>query len=118
MTRSEVQFTKDIKLHTPFNFEVWVYHPDQATYPGVKFCYHKESYKNIWDFISTGNLGQGSIPAVDTMENDTVVFPFDYTALKRLQSSIGAELRLTMDDDIPAEGERATATFYLLIVEE
>lgn len=110
--KAEVNFSKDCKMKSPINFEVWAYNP--ADLPN-KVCVQKETYKSMKDFISTGNLGQGEIPAVDTLEVPTIVFPFDYTNLKEMSSAYGVELRITVDDNIPVEGTFATGTFYISI---
>lgn len=111
---AELQFAKNVTFPTPINFEVWVYHPDQVTYPGIKIMYQKISYKNIKDMINAANLGQGYIPAVGGLNNDVIVFPFNYATVKPFSSAIGAELRLTLDDNVPMGGEWGTATFYVL----
>lgn len=112
--RSEVQFSLPTVLNTPINFEVWIYHPDQVTYPGVKILYAKEVYKSLGDMISTGNEGQGRIEATDNLSNPVTVLPFDYATIKVLSSAVGAELRVTKGDGIPATSELGTGTFYII----
>lgn len=111
---SELQFSKDIDMVAPITFEVWVYHPDQVTYPGLKVKYAEEKYKNIKDIVNTANLGTGSIPAIGDLTQEVIVFPFNYVSVKPFDSSIGAELRIKTAGDAALTGEWATATFYVI----
>jgi len=115
---SELQFSKDFVMSTPMKFEIWVYHPDQVSYPSMKIKYKETIYKNIKDIINAANLGQGFIPACSGLTNDVLVFPFSYATLISFQSSVGAELRVTMDIEDELAGEWATATFYSLSEDE
>lgn len=113
--KSEVQFTSDIVLYSTIRFDVYVYHPDQVNFPGLKVLAARESYKTLKDLISTGNQGQGEIPALPQNPIPTAVFPFDYTGLKIFKSSIGMELRVSTDYGLKADGTFATGTFYVII---
>lgn len=115
---AELQFSKNIQINTPINFEIWVYHPDQVTYPGVKVPYQVIKYKSMKDIINAANLGQGFIPACGELTQDILVFPFNYATVKPFRSSIGAELRVTADDNSMLGGEWGTATFYILSEDE
>ena len=111
---AELQFSKDIQMQGAINFEVWVWNPDQVNYPGQKMLYQKIVYKNMKDIINSANLGQGFIPAVGGLAQDVCVFPFNYATSKYFSYSTGAELRITLDGDLPMTGEWGTATFYIL----
>lgn len=133
---AELQFASNIEMNNPMNFQIWVYNPlfnganpvdadDETWYPGkpgglnpLKFIYQIIKYKNIRDIINAANLGQGIIPKVSGLVNDVQVFPFNYATVKPFQSSLGAELRVTIDGDIAMTGEWATATFYILSEDE
>ena len=105
-------------MDKPINFEVWVYHPDQVNFPGVKIPYQTITYKNVKDLINACNKGKGAIPAMSGLVNDVLVFPFNYATVKPFRSSLGAELRITMDGTDPISGEWGTATFYILSKDE
>jgi hypothetical protein len=102
-------------MYGSFHFEIWVYNP--ADLPN-RIKYQVESYKTMKDFISTGNQGQGEIAAVSELTQPLVVFPYDYASLKILKSSQGAQVRISIDDNIKVGAELATATFYVLIANE
>jgi len=108
---SELQFTGDLLMNAPVNFDIWVYNPGDLP---NKMLYKRTTYKNIKDIINAANLGTGVIAPVDILTNPISVFPFDYATLKTLRSSQGAELRVSVEGDIPFSGEWGTATFYIL----
>lgn len=108
---SELQFTKDLVMSAPIHFDIYVYNPYDLP---NKVLYKRTTYKNIKDIINAANLGTGVIDAVDILTNDVLVFPFDYATLKSLKHSEGAELRISVEGDVPFTGEWGTATFYLL----
>ena len=112
---AELNFTKDIEMTTPLNFEIWVYNP--ADLPN-KVKYQNIKYKNMKDIISAANLGQGFIQACGEITKDILIFPFNYATVKPLSSSLGAELRITADDNIELNGEWANAAFYILSEDE
>lgn len=115
---AELQFTKDSVMQGEFLFEIYVWHPDQVTYPGVKVPYQTIRYKNMKDVINAANLGQGYIPAIDVVTKDVLVFPFNYATVKPFNDSYGAELRVSIHNDTPNLGEWGTATFYILSKDE
>jgi hypothetical protein len=112
---AELNFTKDVSITSPINFQVWVYNP--ADLPN-KVPYQTIKYKNMKDIVASANLGQGFIPAVDIFANDILIFPFNYATIKPFQSSLGAELRLSTDGDEEFGGEWGTCTFYILSRDE
>ena len=111
---AELQLSIDCDMSHPINFEVWVYHPNQAQYPGLKIPYQMISYNNIKDIINACNEGTGTFPAMSGLQNEVVVLPFKYATVKPFRSSLGAELRITMNNNLPISGEWGTATFYIL----
>jgi hypothetical protein len=132
LEHSEIQFSKDVQMLGAVNFEIWVYNPlfnssqkivpeDPSWYPGkpsepsrnqLRFMYKFEKYKNIKDVINSANLGQGFIPKCAGLNNDVLVFPFNYVTEIKLLSSQGGQLRITLEDDTAFTGEWATVTFY------
>lgn len=107
---AELQFSRNVQMN-PVAFEIWVYNPYDLP---NKVKYQEIIYKNIKDVIGAANLGQGYIPAIDTLTEDIIVFPFNYATVKSLKDSDGAELRVRILDDTKYIGEFATATFYVL----
>jgi len=112
---SELQFTGDLVMNAPVDFDIWVYNPYDLP---NKMLYKRTTYKNIKDIINAANLGTGVIAPVDILTNPISVFPFDYATLKTLRSSQGAELRVSTRGDTPFTGEWGTATFYVLSEDE
>lgn len=111
---AELQFSKNVQM-SPVAFQIWVYNP--ADLPN-KIMYQQIIYKNEKDVVGAANLGQGFIPAFGQLTQDILVFPFNYATVKSLQSSVGAELRVRVLNDVPFSGEFATATFYVLSTSE
>lgn len=112
---AEVQFAKDVAMNSPMTFEIWVYHPSGN---GTKVLYQRITYKNEKDIINAANLGQGSIPRFGNLPDDILVFPFDYATIKTLKYSQGAELRVSINNDVKLTGSYATITFYILSQDE
>lgn len=115
LEHAELQFSENVIMSGAVNFEIWVYNPNDLP---NKFPYKKIKYKNIKDIINAANLGQGYIPKISGLQHNVIVFPFNYIATKPLQSSVGAELRISIDGDGEFQGEWATATFYFLSEDE
>ncbi len=115
LEHSELQFSKDIQISTPINFEIWVYNP--ADLPN-KVPYKVIKYKNMKDIINSCNLGQGYIPAIGGLTQDVIVFPFNYVTVIPMAASVGAELRITADNDTELTGEWGTVTLYTMSEDE
>lgn len=115
LEHAELQFSADVVMDNAITFEIWVYNPMDLP---NKIPYKTIKYKNIKDIINAANLGQGYIPKISGLQNDILVFPFNYIATKPLQSSVGAELRVKIEGDEELSGEWATATFYFLSEDE
>lgn len=113
--KTEVQFSKNVQIYGGISFSVWVYNPYDLP---NKVKYAEETYKSVGDFIGNGNLGQGEISAVGEQTEPTVVFPFDYVALKVVKSSQGAEVRIRSLDDVKVFGQLGTCTFYIVTKDE
>jgi hypothetical protein len=113
---AEVQFSTNILITSPIIFEPWfVGHPIYGTMaiPGKKIV-----YKNMKDFISACNEGQGLIPKLGELNYDVHVFPFDYARPKPIKYSDYIEIRIYIKNHEPLTGEYATGTFYVAIDSE
>ena len=115
LEHAELQFTADIDMTTPINFEIWVYNP--ADLPN-KIPYKTIKYKNMKDIINSCNLGQGYIPAVGELTQDVLVFPFNYVTVIPMKYSDGAELRIHADNHTELGGEWGTVTMYTMSEDE
>ena len=113
---AEVQFSKDAILNDNIIFEVWVYNP--ADLPN-KFPYDSTVYKRFINYVDEALGSYPIIPPIGGAKrgtsNELFGFPFRYGTLKRLQSSVGAELRIRLVDNQVFGGEHATATFYCTV---
>ena len=104
---AEIQFTSDITIPSPVNFEIWLDHP-QAGWTKV----FDRSYKSIKDIINVAREGKGVIPRVDNLRHDVLVFPIRYDKKITLSEIPAMEVRCYTVGDIPLTGEWATITFY------
>lgn len=81
----------------------------------------KRTYKTYWDFKAQSNGNYPPIPSVGGQLRGTrsasITHPFNYRGRKTLDSSIGAEARVWLENHIPfgTSESKATATFYCLI---
>jgi hypothetical protein len=112
---AEVQFCSDTVLNGAFLFEPWFNHP---VYGWIAVPGGKISYKNFKDFISACNGGQGLIPAIGDVTSDVHVFPFNYARPRPVKYSDNVEIRVYVQNHVPAGGQYATATFYVTIEDE
>ena len=112
---SEIQFSVNSVLHSPIQFEIWAYDPND---PPNKIMYTAKKYKNGKDLIGTANQGQGYIPAFDNLSQNILVFPWNYVGVIPVNYSQGTELRVRIMDDQPYVGEYATGTFYISVKDE
>lgn len=76
----------------------------------------RDRYKRITQLIDQAMGAFPVIPPIGGAERGTTKaiygFPFRYGTLRRLYSSYGMELRVTLEHGRPFGGEYATATFY------
>lgn len=105
---AEIQFAKNVTMNE-IHWEVWAYNPYDLP---NKVMVEKRVYKNAKDVINVANLGQGYIPAFSGLTNDILVFPFKYTRMIDLRSSLGLEMRISIAGDTAFTGEWSTVTFY------
>jgi hypothetical protein len=112
---SEVQFSADVEMHSTINFQGFAYNPSDL--PNKIPVTGKTNYKTLRNFIEEAKGCYPVIPAIGGsgprgLTQQHVVFPFKYTQVKALKSSLGLEIRVWMDDDVEFSGEFGTATFY------
>lgn len=113
---AEVQFSTDMTMTSPILFEPWfVGHP---VYGSMAIPGQAIAYKNMKDFISACNGGQGLIPKIGELVHDVHVFPFDYARPKPIKYSDYVEIRVYIKNHEPMVGEFATGTFYVAIDNE
>lgn len=119
---TEVQCSADTKIPnevhgdsntTYLDFDIYAYNP--ADLPN-KVPVRSTRYKSELDIINDSNLGQGWIPHFGNLPGgqNIFVFPFNYGTLKPLRASQGAELRVSLKDDIPLEGSFSSLTIYCM----
>jgi hypothetical protein len=114
LEHAEVQFAGVTQLQ-PMEFQIWAYNPyDLPNKVQVK----SKLYKNGRDILNSANLGQGKIETFGELQNDTLVFPFNYVYLQPLKDSQGLEMRVKITNDTPLTGEFATVTFYCISEDE
>jgi hypothetical protein len=126
--RSEVQFTTDIVMNDTICFQLWVYayvletalgYPIGTLAPyGEKYPYSSATkYKSTGDFVAEANGNYPVCPAFGGsgwrgMTQPIITLPFDYSAVKPLKYSYGAEIRVWLEHDEPMCGGYGTVTFY------
>jgi hypothetical protein len=111
---SEVQFSVDVVMTSTINFQAWAYNPTEL--PNKMPVSNKTNYKTLRNFVEEAKGVYPTVPAIGGsprgMLQEHIVFPFKYTQVKALPSSMGVEIRVWMDEDVEFEGEFGTATFY------
>ena len=108
---SEVQFSVDIEMNATINFQAWITSPVEMAVSTLT------NYKTLRNFVEEAKGCYPAIPAIGGsgprgLTQQHVVFPFKYTQVKELRSTITTEIRVWMDDDVEFSGEFGTATFY------
>jgi hypothetical protein len=128
LERAEVQFTADVVIRDSVHFQLWIYayiietslgYPIGTLAPyGEKYPYSAATiYKSTADFVAEANGNYPVCPAFGGsswrgMTHDVITLPFDYSAVKPLNSSYGAEIRVWNEHHKPMEGSYGTVTFY------
>ena len=119
--KSEVQFSKDIDIKDTIFFQLYVYNP--ADLPN-KIPYGDPTvYKVILDYINEAEGFYPVIPAIGGssgrgLTQEHVEMPFNYKVKKPLAASVGAEIRIYLENDSVFGGAFATATFYCSVKDE
>jgi len=115
---AEAQFTKDCAFTADIVYETWAYNPYDLP---NKIKINEMRYKSMHDLIYETT---GSYPVVpgftvesDRMINqDVVIFPFNYSTVKGIKDSLGVEIRVTTAK--VHTGTWATTTLYCLMKDE
>jgi hypothetical protein len=109
---TEAQFAINTKLIRPITFQLYIINPYNPTGPKIPYG-NPDTYKSGYDFANVGNSG-AYIPAFAGIHEDLIVVPFNYATVKDLISSIGAEIRIFTQGDVPCDGYFGTLTAYCL----
>lgn len=116
---TEAQFSQDCILKDTVAFQVWVYNPEDLP---NKIKYDETRYKRMTNFIDEALGSYPIIPSIGGSTRGTSQsiygFPFRYGTVRRLRSSQGTELRVSLESHLKFEGEHATATFYCTLKDE
>lgn len=110
---SEVQFSQDVGMQSAICFQPWAYNP--ADPPNKIPVADATIYKTLDNFIEEANGCYPIIPAMTGargFQQDRLTFPFKYSTMKELFSSMGLEIRVWTEGDAVFDGEYGTATFY------
>ncbi len=111
---SEVQFAKDVILNDTVFFQAWAYNPEDL--PNKMPAGNADAFKTIMNFIDEARGVHPEIPAIGGakrgLSQPHMVFPFKYQVIRQLYASMGVEVRLWLENDIPFGGTYATVTFY------
>lgn len=110
----EIQFTKNLTF-VPIVQDIRVYNPNDLP---NKMTVEYIAFLNEWDVINIGNQGKGSIPNYGALGHDVLVFPFAYGRTIDLAASVGSEISLSLEGNVPMGGTWATVTFYTTQVDE
>lgn len=117
--QAEAQFSKDVILNDSILFDIYVYNPYDLP---NKILYNRSSYKKMSNFIDEALGSYPIIPAIGGSERgtsqDIYGFPFRYGTIRKILSSQGTELQVSLKDNKKFDGEYATATFYCTVRDE
>ena len=125
---AEAQFSRDVSLRDTITFETLGYVQAFAPHLWVEnggplptnhlITLRKKIYKSMSDFIDEANGALPVIPASSAQQKtfrdltvDVVTYPWNYRSVLALHSSLGMEVRVYLENDVPYTG-KATATFY------
>lgn len=114
---AEAQFSQDVVLNDTVVFDIYVYNPYDLP---NKVLYARSSYKRMVNYIDEAEGSYPVIPAIGGPDGrGTSVpiygFPFRYGTVRKVLSSQGTELRVSLQNHQPFSGEHATATFYCTV---
>jgi hypothetical protein len=114
--QADVQFSSDVMMNDTVIFETLVYNPED--FPN-KIVYDTAYYKRVQNIIDEAI---GAFPTISKLspnargtKYDTVEFPFKYGTVKTLDSSVGLELRIRLENNIKYGGSFCTASFYCTV---
>lgn len=124
----EVQFSKDVELNDSTYFQpkgyVDVFAPQYTPSPypsGTLIPLGSPTiYKTMRDYQNDANRSYPTCPAIGGtgwrgMDDDIVVFVWDYTSSTILRSDYGMQIEIFLEHNEPMSGSYATVTFYCLV---
>ncbi len=119
--KSEIQYSSDIVMNGTFKYAPWVINP--ADPPNKIQAAPAHVYKTLKDFVTEANGVYPIHPACPAangrgLNHDHINAPFDYGVVRSLDSSLGAEVRIWIDNDVPCDGEFGEMTFYCIEYDE
>jgi len=111
---AEAQFAKNIQMTDTIRFGVWVEHP---LYGDIELANYRTDYKSIGNLL---DYSFGSLPVIPALggsfprglTQDTVLLRWEYVASITIASSQLTKIRISLVNDTPLTGERATFTLY------
>jgi hypothetical protein len=104
-----IQFSKFIIFTDYIDFDSVAY---------GSYIVERSTYKKVHNFMDEATETFTIMPPVDNLTDDLMKFPFPYNTDRTLNSSDNISLRIQLRHNIPYHGERATATFYCVVVDE
>jgi hypothetical protein len=123
----EVQFSKDIVLQGTMRFVArgyaGVFAPQYVPVPFAATDLIEIStpnlYKTAFDYVNESNGCYPIIPAFGGggwrgLSQEVLTLPWKYVTRTDLLSAAGMEIRITMENNVPQQGQLATATFYCI----
>lgn len=105
----EIQFTDDIGFNSAIVQSIKAYNPMN---PPNRIEVEHIEFLNEYDVINIGNQGTGQIIKYGNIPHNINVFPFAYGRTIDLASSLGSQITVTLENDIPMSGTFSTVTFY------
>jgi len=125
---AEAQFSGDVAYNDSILFQVWgpidIFAPQLVDNPypsGTKIPIATEEFKTLDQIIDEAQGAYPMIPPIGGPRGKTQVtygFPFKYGTVREIKSSLGMELRVSLKNNLIFGGERATATFYMILKNE
>jgi hypothetical protein len=139
LLRVELQFSTDVDMNDTFMFQP---RGDVAKFPALSDLWDAKGgaypagtmlplgeptcYQTVFDLVTEANLSYPIIPKSQTMNSwrnlakDVGIFSWNYSdqATIDLRSSLGMDIKVSLEHDIPYGGFAAVATFYGLSEDE
>lgn len=114
---AEAQFSENVVLNDTVVFDIYVYNPYDLP---NKVLYARSSYKRMVNYIDEAEGSYPVIPPIGGPDGRGTAsaiygFPFRYGTVRKVLSSQGTELRVSLQNHQPFSGEHATATFYCTV---
>lgn len=128
----EAQFTEDVVMNDTIVFGLYGYvqcfapqywQGNGGPFPtNTKILLKTQKYRSLRQLVDEA---LGSYPVIPPIagarrgfSSPMYGFPFRYSTARSLFDSMGMEVRVWLENDIPCTGERVTATFYCVVDDE